>query len=290
MKAIASWACSGARHAAGPDRPDRLVGDHDLRRAARRGRPRGPRWTWWRSLRSVVAVVALLLGLAHAQDRHQPGRPARPAPSARAPGRSRRTARRRSECPSTTPWTPSSTSIGAEISPVKAPSGSWCMFCAYTSTREPRALSIIARRSVKGTQIAEVDPVERGHQRQQRLDEVLGLLLGLVHLPVARDQRGPAPSAERPPRASQRLARPGAALPRAARASRRPRSRGGRRRPRRPQRRSAAAESPPPTTVSAGLPATASATARVPAANGSSSKAPIGPFQKTVPAPAISRA
>ena len=33
-----------------------------------------------------------------------------------------------------------------------------------------------------------------------------------------------------------------------------------------------------------GRAATASATARVPAANGSSSNAPIGPFQKTVPA------
>ena len=36
--------------------------------------------------------------------------------------------------------------------------------------------------------------------------------------------------------------------------------------------------------------ATASATARVPAANGSSSNAPIGPFQKTVPALAITSA
>ena len=50
---------------------------------------------------------------------------------------------------------------------------------------------------------------------------------------------------------------------------------------------SAAAESPPPTTVVAALAATASATARVPAANGASSNAPIGPFQNTVPAPAI---
>ena len=49
----------------------------------------------------------------------------------------------------------------------------------------------------------------------------------------------------------------------------------------------AAAESPPPTTVNPGAAATASATARVPAANGSSSNAPIGPFQNTVPASAI---
>ena len=58
----------------------------------------------------------------------------------------------------------------------------------------------------------------------------------------------------------------------------------------RPNCASAAAESPPPTTVTASVAATASATARVPAANGASSKAPIGPFQNTVPAEAISAA
>ena len=65
---------------------------------------------------------------------------------------------RRSEWPSTTPCTPTSDSITGETSPVNAPSGSWCMFCAYTSTREPRALSTIARRSVNGTQIATSTP------------------------------------------------------------------------------------------------------------------------------------
>ena len=58
----------------------------------------------------------------------------------------------------------------------------------------------------------------------------------------------------------------------------------------RPNLRSAATESPPPTTVVPGAAATASATARVPAANGSISNAPIGPFQSTVPAPAIASA
>ena len=51
----------------------------------------------------------------------------------------------------------------------------------------------------------------------------------------------------------------------------------------RPNCASAAAVSPPPTTVVPARRATASATARVPAANGSSSNAPIGPFQNTVP-------
>ena len=45
---------------------------------------------------------------------------------------------RRSEWPSTTPWTSISVSIGAETSPVNAPFSASCMFCAKTSTREPR--------------------------------------------------------------------------------------------------------------------------------------------------------
>ena len=55
----------------------------------------------------------------------------------------------------------------------------------------------------------------------------------------------------------------------------------------RPNWRIAAALSPPPITVNPRQSATASATARVPAANGSSSKTPIGPFQSTFAAPLI---
>ena len=50
----------------------------------------------------------------------------------------------------------------------------------------------------------------------------------------------------------------------------------------RPSARTAAAESPPPTTVNPSTLVIASATPRVPAANGASSNTPIGPFQKTV--------
>ena len=57
-----------------------------------------------------------------------------------------------------------------------------------------------------------------------------------------------------------------------------------------PKLRIAAALSPPPTTVKPRQSATASATVRVPAANGASSKTPIGPFQSTVAASAISSA
>src|SRR5690554_2835892 len=49
-----------------------------------------------------------------------------------------------------------------------------------------------------------------------------------------------------------------------------------------PSARTAAAESPPPTTESPLASVSASATARVPAAKASNSKTPIGPFQKTV--------
>ena len=54
-----------------------------------------------------------------------------------------------------------------------------------------------------------------------------------------------------------------------------------------PKRRTAAALSPPPTTVKP-TPATASAIMRVPAANGATSNTPIGPFQRSRAAPPIS--
>src|SRR5262249_41495722 len=57
-----------------------------------------------------------------------------------------------------------------------------------------------------------------------------------------------------------------------------------------PKRRTAAALSPPPTTVNPGQPATASATARVPAANGATSNTPIGPFHSSNAAPPTSAA
>ena len=49
-----------------------------------------------------------------------------------------------------------------------------------------------------------------------------------------------------------------------------------------PRARTAAAESPPPTTVSPSTAATASASARVPAAKAGNSNTPSGPFQNTV--------
>ena len=65
---------------------------------------------------------------------------------------------RRSECPSTTPWVSISDSIDEETSPVYAPLGASCMFCAKTSTRDPRVESTIACSAVNGTQIATSTP------------------------------------------------------------------------------------------------------------------------------------
>ena len=57
-----------------------------------------------------------------------------------------------------------------------------------------------------------------------------------------------------------------------------------------PRVRTAAAESPPPTTERPSILVSASATARVPSAKASNSKTPIGPFQNTVLAPEIASA
>ena len=151
------------------------------------------------------------------------------------------------------------------------------MFCAKTSTREPRVESTIACSVGERHADRDVDAVDRGDARQQPLDVVLGLLDRLVHLPVAGDERACGPL-------TMSTSSPGSVLPSSSCSDAPP--------PvdmcvicsSRPNCASAAALSPPPTTVTASVAATASATARVPAANGSSSKAPIGPFQKTVPA------
>ena len=113
--------------------------------------------TCWRSLRSVSSSSrSCSLSPTH-RIGTSPASSAAGTFSASARSLSPNSARR-SEWPSTTPRTSSSASIGAETSPVNGPSASWCMFCANTSTREPRALSTIAPRSVKGTQIATSTP------------------------------------------------------------------------------------------------------------------------------------
>src|SRR5580704_7954501 len=127
--------------------------------------------------------------------------------------------------------------------------------------------------------------VPPGQGERQLLHQRDRLEVVLVHLPVARHQRQPgsgglgtgvhaeSSSAVRPgrvlPSRYSRLAPPPVEMcPNAASS--------------RPSARIAAAESPPPTTVSPFTPATASATARVPAAKAGNSNTPTGPFQNTV--------
>src|SRR3954469_3148312 len=118
-------------------------------------------WTWWRSLRWVSPASRS----SSVSPTHSIGS----RPASKAAGILSCSARsvslkywRRSECPSSVPWTPSSFSIGADTSPVYAPSGSWCMFCASTFTSEPPRPSRVAASAVNGGQIATSTPLPSG--------------------------------------------------------------------------------------------------------------------------------
>ena len=175
----------GGRDAAGADRPDRLVGDHDLGDVAsarpRRGRPAAGAPAPPRSRRRR----------APPRSRRRRGsargrRPAPPAPCGASASSVSPKNWRRSEWPRTTASTSSSTSIGAETSPVKAPDSSSCMFWAATLTAVPRRRSTtsVQRRERR----ADDDVVlGRGDPRQQRVDELGRLGDRLVHLPVGGD-------------------------------------------------------------------------------------------------------
>src|SRR5581483_6275917 len=123
-----------------------------------------------------------------------------------------------------------------------------------------------------------------GQRERELLHERDGLEVVLVHLPVAGHQRQPlAPLAH----SASSAVSPGSVLPSRYSSDAPP--------PVEmwlnlsspmPSARTAAAESPPPTTVSPFTAATASATARVPAENGGTSNTPAGPFQNTVRASA----
>ena len=82
----------GGRHPPGPDRPDRLVGDHHV--AEPLGLDAGQvLLDLVAELALGVAALALVLGLADAQDRQQPGGERRRDLRAGAPCRSRRSTR-----------------------------------------------------------------------------------------------------------------------------------------------------------------------------------------------------
>src|SRR5205823_2891849 len=113
----------------------------------------------------------------------------------------------------------------------------------------------------------------RGDPREQARDEGLGFGDRLVHLPVACDQRCAAHLVS--------TSTPGSVLPSTSSSDAPPPVETCAYRCSIPNCVTAATESPPPT-IDAGTSTSASATARVPPANGSSSNAPIGPFQNAV--------
>src|SRR5690606_6629348 len=122
------------------------------------------------------------------------------------------------------------------------------------------------------------------------LDKGEALLPVEVHLPVARHERGAGGHSE----SSSRMEMPGRSLPSmSSRLAPPPVEMCEKRDSSNPRMRTAAAESPPPTTVNAPLAVAVTrawATARVPPAKASNSNTPAGPFHTTVFASAIAAA
>ena len=130
----------------------------------------------------------------------------------------------------------------------------------------------------------------RSAHRRAAGTRMVGSLLDLADRMRPQDRRRASNSAPAPASPSVRaatVARRVALAPPRTRASRRPQRRRGSPGRRNRSDRTAATVSPPAITVVADVAATASAIVRVPAANCGSSNRPIGPFQNTVPAPAM---
>ena len=152
-------------------------------------------------LEALLDLVAqLALGVARARapprSRRRRGsaaarRRAPPAPSRRARGRSRRSSWRRSEWPRTTPWTSSSSSIGgADLAGERALGRLVHVLREDLDARAARRVDHRACSAVNGAQIATSTPSARETRGSSACDELLGLRDRLVHLPVARDERG----------------------------------------------------------------------------------------------------
>ena len=171
-------------------------------------------------------------------------------------------------------------SIGAEISPVNAPSGSQCTFCAATAISVPARIWTATPSEVNGGQTATSTPSRSASARfsSTQNSAVSAWPLYIFQLPAISTSSPPGlprlPGNSFPSRSSR------AAPPPVEAQSTRSSS---------PSSVSARIESAPPTTVYPSASATASATAFVPSAKRGHSKTPIGPFQKMVFAPAILR-
>ena len=148
-------------------------------------------------LLDLMAQPALGVAAPRAPPRSPPrtgsgaARPrAPPGPSAAAPGRSRRSTggarsgRAASPCDVELLEHPRRHLAGERAL------GASCMFCAKTATRVPRAVSTQRRSAVNGTQIATSTPSTAATSGSERVDVRLRLRDRLVHLPVARDERG----------------------------------------------------------------------------------------------------
>ena len=152
------------------------------------------------------------------------------------------------------------------------------MFWAYTATREPRVESTIAASAVNGGQIATSTPSPIETRGSSACDELARPLRPSCASSSCRRSAALRLTRERL-HAGQLLALD--QLERRAAAGRQVRDPVRQAEPRRAPRRSRRRRRP----SSPAPPRPPRATARVPAANGSSSNAPIGPFQNTVPAP-----
>ena len=115
------------------------------------------------------------------------------------------------------------------------------MFWAKTCTREPRVESTIASSARNDGQIATSTPSAVETRGSRACDERLGLGHGLVHLPVAGDERSP--------RAHASASTPGSGLPSISSSAAPPPVERWVTLSASPNWVSAAAESPPPTTV-----------------------------------------
>src|SRR5215831_3169615 len=127
--------------------------------------------------------------------------------------------------------------------------------------------------------------VPAGEAEGQLLDQGDRFQVGEVHLPVAGHERHPAAAPVAPGAAhvASSAVSPGSAVPsRYSRLAPPPVEMWVNASSGKPSSRTAAAESPPPTTVRPVTALIASVTARVPAANAGNSNTPGGPFQNTV--------
>ena len=212
MNAIASCACSGVATRPGADRPDRLVGDHDLGEAlvGHAGEV----------VPDLLAQLALGVARRRAPDSVSPTHRIGARPAASAAGTFSASAR--SVSPNSCAPLGVAEHHAAHVQLAQHRrrdlAGERALGLVVHVLRvhlHARAARAVDHRAQVGERHADrhVDAVDRGHARQQRLDVLLGLRLGLVHLPVARDQRRARGAViRRPPPAPSSACTPGRVL------------------------------------------------------------------------------